>query len=73
MQPIYKTEYCYTYYKKKTFAEKVKSFVGNPNNQQNLLGAALVILSIASFLLLVNEDATGALVLLLKGIAVVAY
>ncbi|WP_342759457.1 hypothetical protein [Kineothrix sedimenti] len=67
MLPAYKIEYENTYYKKKSFLDKLKEILKNRNVFQKLLGAALILLSIASFILSVNEDATGALVLFLLG------
>lgn len=68
MLPAYKIDYEVTYYKKKSFRDKIKELSQNKYITQKLLGATLILLSIASFLLLVNEDATGALVLFLLGI-----
>lgn len=67
MLPAYKIEYDVTYYKKKSFPDKVKELSQNKYRTQKLLGAALILLSIASFLLSMNSDATGALVLFLLG------
>lgn len=67
MLPAYKIEYENTYYKKKSFMDKLKELLKNQYRKQKLLGATLILLSIASFLLSMNSDATGALVLFLLG------
>lgn len=71
MLPTYKIEYEVTNYKKKSFLDKLKEILKNQYIIQKLLGAALILLSIASFILSINEDATGALVLFLMGLAVI--
>lgn len=69
MLPAYKIEYEVTNYKKKSFLDKLKEILKNQYVIQKLLGAALILLSIASFLMSKNEDATGTLIILILGIA----
>lgn len=71
MLPAYKIKYENTYYKKKSFPDKLKELLQNQYITRKLLGAALILLSIASFILSINEDATSALVLFLMGLAVI--